>query len=641
MRNFRYLLTVTALFVVIFELLRLALLLRYLPMAEGIPAGTIFQSFLVGLRFDLSITGYIMSLPVLIGMLPKVGWADCRLTRIISTIYLTVLGSIAFFFTLADLEFFGEFNARLNHIALDWSDTPWMSIKITWENAPVPLYLLIWAVIIAIFAFILTRINRWLLDDVKPEPAWRIWSIYILSLALTFLAIRGRIEEKSPINWSVAYFSSHHFANQLALNSVFTFVRDAILDRGARQEAASMASIMSDEEAYDGVIDYLDIDREKLTGDSPIARLSGEDPARNLNVIVIIVESYAANFIKSCGGAEDFAPEFDSIVDQGMLFTNFFANGGHTYAGIFSTVTGLPTPPGRPIMKISEGQQEFSGLASILKRRGYETRVYLTHDPHFDNKQGFLLQNGFDRVVGLFDYEGAEKLSTVGVADEVMYEYALQDFASFDKPFFALLQTGSNHGPFIVPDRPHKKPAPDQEQYDRINAFYYTDWAVKQFYDQVRTSAYSDSAIFVICADNGTPWHAQLEMDLSAYRIPLFISCPGTIEPGISENIGSLKDITTTVMEVLGGEWINATMGKSMLSDPPERAFFVEGNSFGMIAGDRYLMQRRDGGLILYTYPQLMPVLDDLGRVKDMENYAQTFLAATHYLIFDRKVGVW
>jgi phosphoglycerol transferase MdoB-like AlkP superfamily enzyme len=626
--------------VAVFELLRLGILVHYWDMAAAIPAGVLFKSFLVGLRFDLTITGYILSLPVLIGLLPKVGWTDSKLLRKISTVYISVLASVAFFMTFIDLGgFFGEFDTRLNHIALDWADTPGLSVLIIWENVFVPLYVGMWAVLCAAFVFILTRVDRKLLDSPPPEPTWRRWVIYPLALGLTFLAIRGRIEEKAPINWSVAYFSQYHFANQLALNSVFTFVRDAILDRGARQEAAAMSAIMSAEEAYAGIREHLGIDELALIDSSPIARECSDGEVYSYNVIVVIAESFAANFTQSCGGTEDFAPEFDKMSGDGLLFTRFFANGMHTYSGMFSTVTGLFTTPGRPIMKISEGQQEFAGLASVLKRRDYTTRCYLTHDPIFDNKQGFLLQNGYERVVSLFDYTEAERLSTVGVADEVMYERALQDFEELPRPFYALLQTGSSHGPFVVPDRPHRKPDPEQREWKRINAFLYTDWALAQFYHAVKNSLYADSTLFVVVADNGHPWNTQMEMDISNYWIPLLLIGPG-IDPGKSDLIGSLKDVTATVMDVLGGEWINATMGQSMLTDPPGYALFVEGQSFGYIEDDVYLVKRRDGSLRLYQYPGLDEVEGELSRIESMEEVVQTYLAATHYLIFDRKGGL-
>ncbi len=640
MRNFRYFLVLALLLAGFFELLRLAMLLRYLPLTAGIPAGVVLRSFLVGLRFDLSITGYILALPVVVGMLPKIGWGESPLTRKICTVYVSMLAAVAFFLNIVDLEFFGWFNTRLNHIAFDWSDTPGISLAIVWETVPVPLYLLLWVLVTVLFIWVITRINRKFAASPVREPNWRLWAIYPLALGLTFLAIRGRVAKKSPINWSVAYFSPYYFANQLALNSVFTFVRDAVLDRNAHRRSVARESGMTDREAFALTRSLLGIDEDNLVGRSPLARreIGGEE--RRLNVIVVLGESFAANFIGACGGSCDFAPEFDRIAQDGLLFTRFYSSGYHTYAGIFSTLTGLPNLPGRPVMKISEGQQQFAGLGTLLKGRGYTNYAYVTHDPHFDNMQGFLLGNGFDRVVGQFDYPQDEVLSTLGVPDEVMFDRALEDFASLPRPFFAFLLTASHHGPFIVPDRPHPKPDRNQREAKRINAFYYADWALGKFYDGVRSAAYGDSTLFVVLADNGVTWDARLDMDFSSYWIPLLLVAPGVIEPGVSERIGGQKDLTATVMDVLGGEWINATLGSSLLKPGLDHALMVEGQRFGYLEEDLYLIKHRDGRLSLYSYPECELIPTAPAQSEILERHAQALLTAATALVFERRAGL-
>ena len=115
------------------------------------------------------------------------------------------------------------------------------------------------------------------------------------------------------------------------------------------------------ETAYKRVRNLLRIDSSKMVSSFPLARIQSSPPRPKRDVILLILESEASVFIQSCYGREDMAPEFDRLAEKGLLFSNFFSNGSHTYSGIFSTLTGLPTPPGKSIMKRMEGQQKFSG----------------------------------------------------------------------------------------------------------------------------------------------------------------------------------------------------------------------------------------------------------------------------------------
>jgi phosphoglycerol transferase MdoB-like AlkP superfamily enzyme len=77
-------------------------------------------------------------------------------------------------------------------------------------------------------------------------------------------------------------------------------------------------------------------------------------------------------------------------------------------------------------MKLFTSENSFWGLPSILREHDYQTLFFCTHDPQFDNMQGFLMSNGMMRVYSLFDYASDEKLSTLGVPDHVMFDHAVE-----------------------------------------------------------------------------------------------------------------------------------------------------------------------------------------------------------------------
>lgn len=151
-------------------------------------------------------------------------------------IYLSVFAALVIILQLFDLEFFGYYNTRLNHLLLNWNDTPGIAFRMVFESYPVIRYSLLWLALLLLFIYLLTRLNRWI-GQGRNGFSFKSWIIlYPVVIVLVFLAIRGRVNLKAPINRGLAYFSEHDFANQMALNPVFTFVRDALLDRGGERK---------------------------------------------------------------------------------------------------------------------------------------------------------------------------------------------------------------------------------------------------------------------------------------------------------------------------------------------------------------------------------------------------------------------
>ena len=638
----KYLAAVFALFLIIFEILRGTLLIYYHHLATAVPPVILLQSFLVGLRFDLAVTGYIVSPVVLVGPLPYIGVASSALTRRICNVYLVILAAIAFAMELIDLEFLGQFNTRLNHLALEWIDSPALVFRMLWEWFAVIPVLIGWLLLVGIFAFALRFLTRRIFREIKPLPLKQFAIVYPLILALVFLAIRGRVAVKAPLTWGVAYFSTYNFANQLALNSCFTFVQDGIIENSQRKRDAALVKGMTPDEAYGVVRDLLELKGQAPLDGSPVARLEDGGERYDHNVVIILMESLTADFIGCCGGRNGLSPEFDRMSEDGLLFREFYSSGGHTFTGIFSTVTGLPSLPGRSLMKRGEGQQRFSGLATILKERGYHTRFYATHDTHFDNMQGFLVANDFDQVVGQSDYPASEVISSLGVPDHVMFDKALAELNEVEEPFLALLLTGSHHGPFIIPDdKPYPRVDPKDPEAKRYNAFSYADWSLGRFYDQVKQTDWGKNCLLAITGDSGVIIDKQVEMDLALFRVPLLLIDEGVISPAVSDRVGGQKDIVATVLGVLGGTWVNNTLGIDLRSDVgTPHALFIEGRATGFISPPYFLLRSGHDHPALYRFDNLsLPVIED-NLTNEMIRYSKALLSTTYYMVTSMSVGL-
>jgi len=665
--------------------------MRYRHLAVDIPTFTLIQIFIRGLQFDLAVTGYILAPAAVIGLLPKIGWNDSRITRKISIIYITIIGGIAFFMTILDLEFFAKFNARLNHLAIEWMDTPDMVLYVVWTTHPVIPYILGWIAFLVGFWYVLTllarrvfkenpyhrcdvimnqktehccqssavdsmpkpctnqTVNRRGLTAVfelfqrnKPESVLRQLVIYPLVIGLLFLCIRGRVGTW-PLSLEMASFSPYYLANQLVLNSGFSFAR-GVIDTRKRNLNRRLSTLMPVKQALEETYDLLDIDTLSLINDHPLARYEYDGIERPMNVVMVMIESGASEFVKSCGGSEDLMPEFERIAEQGLLFTRFYSNGFHTHHGMIASICGVLSMPGANIMKLNTGQQTFSGLAILLKERGYQTRYYATANLHFGGKKGFMYANSFDELIGLKNYPKEQVLTAWGAPDEILYDRSITEMNRLEEPFFALILTISTHEPFLYPEREYPFPETDSSHpwAKRFNSLRYADWAFGRFMDSVKTTDWYKNTLFVILGDHGLNYEPKLELDLSQFHVPLLLFYPDVIDTGVNRCISSQKDIPATVMHLLGGQWINNTLGHNLLDTGyvNHALFYSEEGALGFIFEDFYLLLGSAGDVNLYELSSLAPVVDRPDLVEFMSNKSKALLSTSNYLITSRLVGL-
>jgi len=599
-----YYLAIAGVLVVFFELWRLLLLWRQSDLASAVPGAVLTKAFWVGLRFDLVIACYLAAPLYVAGIIPFLEITRRAAVRRLSFGVLVIVVGVIFLAHLIDLEFFPFFNSRLNGMALTWRDTPGMMLSMVWEMFPVIRYLLLFAVVLAAFVWVARQLQRRLLEGRRPSPIW-INLVYLPAvLVILVIGARGRIEQKSPIRTGMAYFSEYDFANQLALNPAFTFWRDAIYDA---RDKDNLEQMMASIDCPDGpgVVQQL-LGIPDSAGGERICRHvrfmpPNDDPP---NVILVIMESFGNTKLDVLDNRFPFrlSPGFDSLAEEGVLFTNFYSAGRHTYTGVFSSLLGCPHQFTELVMKMVPGQTRFKSLASILRDHGYRTCFFLTHDPHFDNLQGFVMANGVMKTYSALDYDPELRISTWGVPDHVMFDRTVAELRDHQQePFFAMLLTTSFHGPWIVPDMPFERVPPGVEREDELNAFKYSDWALRRFVRMLQSDpAFANTLIF-ITADNGSPFRPMLDLDLTEFAIPLLILDTDRRLPAGKrlDRLGGQLDIPATVMGLVRLDYDDYSFGRNLLDSVTgvtDFAHFSAWFKIGYIEDNYYLIHRLRGG---------------------------------------------
>ncbi|MEA2030029.1 MAG: sulfatase-like hydrolase/transferase [candidate division Zixibacteria bacterium] len=565
--------------------------------------------------------------------------------------FIAAVTSVTFFIHLCDIEFFKFFNSRLNGSALQWMDTPGFMISMIWQTYPVVWYLLLYVVMLTLFIYVAFKLLRRITSWGGRTSIWvnLLWIPF--TLAVFAILARGRIEEKAPLTWGLAYFSKYDIANQLALNPTFTFLRDAVYDVGSKQNRSEMMESIAFPEA-DSLVRALtgrqfttdDLSEEQLYRRVTFSPENDNPP----NVILIIMESFGASRIGCLENMYnyDLTPNFDRLACRGSLFSNIYSSGSHTYSGLFCTLYGYPLIFGKSIMKQVVGQNRFWGLPSILRKHDYETMFFTTHDPHFDNMQGFLMSNGVNRVISLFDYDSSKKLSTLGVPDHVMFNRAVEELRVLNnKPYFAVLLTASNHGPWKVPDVPFGKLSEEEDNQLRLNAFKYSDWALGEFIEDVSDDTCFSNTLIVITADNGALFQPKDDMDLTQYHIPLLLLHTDSMDTTHGRRISRLSsqiDILPTVMGRLRLNYDDYSFGQDILDSSEigaEFAQFSDWLKIGYMENYYYSVSRIGGPQSLYRIDTTtgkiashVNLVDSLpGKSADLERKALAIFQRTYF----------
>jgi phosphoglycerol transferase MdoB-like AlkP superfamily enzyme len=650
-------------FLAVFALLRALLLYRNFDLTTDIPASNLVRSFGVGLRFDLIIVCYCM-IPLVFSLLLRSGPG----LRKVCLYWLGFCGAICIFLGIAELDFYREFHARLNSIAFQYlKEDPKTVLRMLWFGFPVARYLLLCGFLWSLFVGGLLLVNNRFPAYGKSMPTPYRPAVHVIAFFLVLLlgvvGARGTLRAGPPLRWGDAYFSRHTFANHLSLNGTFTLVK-ALSDIDNQKKKRKWLHALPQAEATAVTREMLVTDRDELLETDRFAVLRKHRPIIKLkenrirNVVVIIMESFSAEFVGALQRDFDVTPEFDKLADEGLLFDHFFSNGTHTHQGMFASLASFPNIPGHEyLMQQPQGQNAFSGLPVLLKERGFSDLYVYNGDFAWDNQEGFFRNQGMTRFVGRKDYQNPKYVNpTWGVSDEDMYSRALIELEEIAKksPFYAILQTLSNHTPYVLPSPLPVDPVPADASplSEHLTAMKYSDWALGQFFRAAKQSSYYDETLFVITGDHGFGLPQQLAgIDILMFHVPLLLIGPGIREAygNRSSIVGTQVDIVPTIAGLLGQPFVHQSWGRDLLALPEDdRGFGVikpsgSNQTTALIKGEYVLTRTPDEKFVLARY-KLYPharaeAVDDATRTKEMTKELLAYIQTAMSSLYANRTG--
>ena len=553
-----------------FLLFRAIFLCYHYAESKQLEIDTLFGVFVHGLKMDVSFSSYLCLL--LLVVLAFSVFLSQKLTIMLvnglTICFIILLSSIS----IIDLELFKEWGFRMDASPLAYLSTP---REMGASVAASPYVLLVFLIIISVL--ISYRIyKKFLISTLEKLPPVKLIDslLYLLLAAALIIPIRGGLQ-LAPMNQSIVFFSKNDFANQAAINASWNFFWSF-----SKQLHTSVNpyEVMPEDQAEDLVKTYY-----ASSGKSNDQILNTENP----NVIIILWESFTSKVLQKLGGgSEHVVPEFENLIDQGILFENFYANGDRSDKGLVALLSGFPAQPTRSIVKIPAKSSKLPTITEIFNQNQYYTGYFHGGELEFANIKSYLLSSEFNTILGKDSFKRDQLNSKWGAHDHVLLEKALAEINNQPLPFFNLIFTLSSHEPFEIPEKP-KFPGEDIENLYK-SSLYYTDKAVGNFIQHAKRQPWYENTLIIILADHG---HRLLDeaprYDKSRYHVPmLWLGGALAVKDSVITKTCSQTDIPKTLMSLLSMESESFLYSKNIFdADSKSGAFYTFNEGISFVSG--------------------------------------------------------
>lgn len=416
--------------------------------------------------------------------------------------------------------------------------------------------------------------------------------VMILLLALLVIPIRGGLSV-STNNTGTVYFSNITFLNHAAVNPIFSMIESLTHE----EDFSKQYRYLSEDEAnkiFKGMVSTSDQNTYPLLNAENFKKGSPD-------ILIVVMEGFASDLMPSIG-SKNVAVCLDSIAQNGILFTRFYANSFRTDRGLVSILSGYPAQPTMSIMKYPKKSAQLPSISkSLVKARKYQCTYYYGGDINFTNQRSYLISQGFEKIISDTSFPVEDRLSKWGVHDHIVANRLIADLKkeqNVNHPMLRVFQTSSSHEPFEVPYK--------RLTNQRLNAFAYTDSVIGSLLREYSKLPRWKNTLVVLVPDHVGYYKDHLDnFDRSRYQIPLILAGGAISRPMKVALVGSQNDIAATLLGQLGIAHKDFLFSKNMMSDAtPKFAFFDVNDAFGMVSEENSLIFDNKSKKIVYDKGQ-------------------------------------
>jgi arylsulfatase A-like enzyme len=332
--------------------------------------------------------------------------------------------------------------------------------------------------------------------------------------------------------------------------------------------------------------------------------------ARGRNIVLVILESTGAQYLKSYGAAEDPMPTMTTLAREAFQF-EAYAVYPESVKGLFALLCSKA--PAFDVSVHAHVDAPCAPLARALAAAGYRTALFHSGRFGYLGMDALIAPQGFDtrEDAGAI---GGHVESSFGVDEPSTVARMLSWIGPQERarPFFMLYMPIAGHHPYAT-----AAPGPFAGEGDLSaykNALREADAALAALVDGLRTRDLYEQTMIVVMGDHGEAFgqhpgnygHTLFAYDENV-RVPLLVALPGvTTQPVRARQVASVLDIAPTVLDLAGLAAPGDYQGRSLLSGPGRLAFFFTDYALGW------------AGLRDACWKYLVEVDDDRSRLFDV-----------------------
>lgn len=583
-----------------------------------VATGSLADVLLQGVRADIILICLWLLFPAL--CVPLLAWKPSQLIWFKGTYIWSLIGLIGILFMeLATPAFLLQFDVRPNRLFIEYLCYPKEVLSTLWHGFRLPF----------IGGILLTSLLGFWLHTLLylPQTNLRLWRpaktllTWPLVILVIVMGIRSTTHHR-PANPALFAITGDSMVNSLVINSSYS-VLYALYSMRHEAHSSEIYGKLTREEMIGYSLDWPWLKKYQFTNAMypTLHRQSAVNhTAKPLNLVIVLQESMGATFVKSLGGS-DTTPELENLAKEGMWFEHLYATGTRSVRGIEAVVAGYLPTPAKSVVKLSNSQNHFTTLASILETSGYHTQFIYGGEAHFDNMRGFFTGNGFKDIVDISRIKNPAFMGSWGASDEDLFNTAHNEIESLyksGKSFFSLIFTSSNHEPFEFPDNRIELVGHTKNNVN--NAVKYADWAMGRFFEKAKNSPYWQDTLFLIVADHDNRVYGNNLIPVEKFKIPGLI-LGAHIQPQRISTLSSQIDLAPTLLSLMGISSCHPMIGRDLAQDSssPGRAFLQFDDYFALMEPGKLTILKPDQTAVLAHYDEQQKKLAITALASDLE----------------------
>jgi phosphoglycerol transferase MdoB-like AlkP superfamily enzyme len=429
------------------------------------------------------------------------------------------------------------------------------------------------------------------------------------------VAIRGGFQLK-PISLIDAGRRTEASYTPLVLNTPFTIAKTY------RKEGLSKVAYFAKEEDLEKVYTPL------YTPDH------GEEDFRHLNVVVIILESFSAEFVGSLssdvigGGYKGYTPFLDSLAGHSLTFTGY-ANGKKSIEAIPAILSGLPSLMDDAYILSPYAGNRICSMASLLAGKGYRTAFFHGGTNGTMGFEAYARLAGYQQYFGRTEYNNEKDFDGKwGIFDEEFLQYTSGELDRLKEPFHAVIFTLSSHHPYTIPEKYKGRFAGGPLKIQA--SVSYADYALKRFFHSCAAMPWFANTLFVLTADHtAESYYPYYRTGAGQLTIPIIYYIPGDTLKGLRREATQQADILHSVMDFLHYGKAFVSFGRSVFRGGGEgfAAAYFNG-LYRMVRQDRLIHFDGSRTISLYAIREDRMLVNNIAGRDSLERTQETFLKA-------------